>query len=502
MKKRKLIFLLHIALTIGILLVATLLGFLFNYLGFHETNVVVVYILSVLLISRFTNGYVYGIVASVISLLLFNFFFTEPFYTFKVNDMTYVITFVIMTATSILTTTLTTKVKQSASDARAREIESKALYKLINHLSDAEGKEAIAEITAKTTTEVLKCSTSFICFNENGDPENTFIYCNEDGMIIRRSLSKGDELKQRLSQLHGSFDVTEEYFIYPIYGNKEILAVMCIPSKQASQLSSSQSRMIFSIIENASLSLDRLRSLEEQVKSREETTQERYRSNLLRSISHDIRTPLSGIIGTSEMLMSKTDENDERFDLASDIYKDAQWLHSLVENILNLTKIQDGKLAIAKQSEALEEVIGAALMAVEKRTANRKIDIQMPDSLVMVSVDAKLISQVLVNLLENAIKFTPGDKEISIIVEPSYEYVNVTVADRGRGIQEVDLPHIFKMFYTTNKKIADSKRGVGLGLAICQSIVEAHGGKIFAKNREGGGASFTFTLPLGGQNNG
>ena len=279
-----------------------------------------------------------------------------------------------------------------------------------------------------------------------------------------------------------------------------MLAVLSIPKGIATEMSQSQTRMLHSIIESSALALERLRSLREQARSREETMQERYRGNLLRAISHDIRTPLSGIMGTSEMLMDATQRDDPRYGLARDIYRDAEWLHGLVENILNLTKLQDGKLVLDKQPEALEEVIGAALTVMEKRLPGRSIDVNMPDEVVMVPVDAKLISQVLINLLDNAAKHTPADAEIAISVSTDRETVRVTVSDRGSGIAEHDLPHIFQMFYAARNTCADARRGVGLGLSICQSVIEAHGGSIRAENRVGGGAAFTFVLPLGGEN--
>lgn len=482
-------------LTILMLTISTFVGVIFQHLELHKTNVVVVYIFSILLISRFTKGYLYGIASSVASILLFNWFFTEPYFTFKVDDMTYFITFAIMMIISIMTSALTTKVKKAAEEARIRENESNALYQMTNHLTDSENTEEIAQITVKSVGEVLDCSVAFICFDEKGIPENTFVQRKKDGNIIRRKIEDANELRCRMEQLHGQVDITKDEYIYPIYGKSVILAVMRIPVDIGSTMSQSQTRMLHAIIESVALALERLRSLQEQAKSQEETAQERYRGNLLRAISHDIRTPLSGIMGTSEMLMDATDKEDVRYGQAMDIYKDAQWLYAMVENILNLTKIQDGRLSLNKQPEAVEEVIGATLMVVEKRFPERIIDVEMPDNVVMAPMDARLISQVLINLLDNADKYTPKNKKISITVQADEEWVNITVSDNGNGIAERDLPHIFQMFYTTSGKSPDSRRGVGLGLAICQSIVEAHGGKIKAENRKEGGASFTFTLP-------
>ncbi len=195
-----------------------------------------------------------------------------------------------------------------------------------------------------------------------------------------------------------------------------------------------------------------------------------------------------------------TDKTDSRYVLAVDIYKDADWLHSLVENILSLTRLQDGKFVLNKQMEAVEEVIGVAVAAIAKRGAgNTKRLAHIPDNVLLIPMDAKLIEQVLVNLLDNAVKHTPPENEISIIVHEDREkkLAEFIVADRGSGIAEADLPHVFQMFYTTHGKEPDAQRGVGLGLAICESIITAHGGTIAVKNRsDGAGAEFTFTLPM------
>lgn len=481
------------------LVISTLFGILFRQWGFHESNVVVIYIFSVLLISRFTKGYFYGLISSVIGLLLFNWFFTEPYFTLKVNDMTYIITFAIMSVISVVTSTLTTKAKQAAAKAMERERESNALYQMTNHMTDAEDVDAIAKVTIRITSELLHCNTSYIIFDENGMPEQTFLQHKDGGTIIRRELGNREEIYRRIIKLHEGADVTDTQYYYPIYGKTMILSVLCIPRSVGDEMTESQRRMIHSIIESASLAIERLRSIEEQIKSRDEVVQERYRGNLLRAISHDIRTPLSAIMGSSEMLMARTNPQDPCFELEKDIYQDAQWLHGLVENILNLTKLQDGNLTLNKQSEAVEEVVGATLMLFEKRLSKRNIEVEMPEQVVMVPMDARLISQVLINLLENADKHTPPEEEIRITVKEEKSCVSISVEDRGCGIPESDLPRIFEMFYTTCKKSPDSRRGVGLGLAICQSIAEAHGGTICAKNRKGGGASFTFTLPMEGE---
>lgn len=499
MKNKTLELFRNIGITVLFLSFATGLGGLFRFWNFPETNIVVLYIFSVLLIARFTNGYAYGVLASILSNALFNWFFTEPYYTLKVNDPTYIVTFVIMTITAIITSALTTKVKDSAIKAKAREEESYALYKMTSSFTTASDIRKIAEITIKTLSSVLPCTPSVICFDENGDPEETYLQ-QKGNKTLSRNLEDREIIKTKYKDNRGVFESDDEFFYYPIHGKEKIFALIRIPKESAELFSQTQTRILYSIVESASLAMERLYSLHEQAKSREEAVQEHYRGNLLRAISHDIRTPLAGIMGSGEMLMGMTDKEDPRYEIAEGIYKDADWLHALVENILNLTRIQDGRLTLDKSSEAVEEVISAAIMVMEKRAPERDIKVSVPDALIMVPMDVRLICQVLVNLLDNAVKHTPEDKEIGVSAELSEDekYVVFTVFDRGSGLVEKDIKEIFQMFYTTRAKSADSQRGIGLGLSICQSIVEAHGGTIKAENRPDGGAQFIFTLPTGG----
>lgn len=476
---------------------ATGIGWVFRLLQFPETNIVVVYILSVILTARFTDGYIWGILATVLSTCAFNIFFTQPYYTMSVDDPTYLITFTIMAITSIITSALTSKAKEMTAEAIRNGQESGALYYLTSHLADAESAEQIAGITAETVSRIMDCKAACLCFDEQGKPERTFIQQKTQTEQVRRSVSNPDELQHRIENLRTDYDAGEEFYDWPIYGSESVLGVLRIPKERAEVLTDQQKKLLHSMIESTAMAMDRLRVMKERIRSREEATQERYRGNLLRAISHDLRTPLAGIMGTSEMIMDMTDRSDARYALADGIYKDADWLHSLVENILSLTRLQDGHLTLHKEQEPVEEVIGAAVAAMEKRAPEREIAVHIPDEILMVPMDARLIGQVLTNLLDNAVKHTQPGEEISVTVSRDSQMAVFTVADQGTGITAQDLPNIFQMFYTTKGKDPDAKRGIGLGLAICESIVTAHGGTIKAQNQENGkGAVFTFTLPL------
>ena len=480
------------------LIAATCLGWGFRQIQIPETNIVLLYILAVFTTSILTSGYVYGIVISVIATLTFNYFFTVPLYTLNVNDPSYLITFVIMTVVAFVTSTLTSKEKKNAADALEREKETKALYELTSQLTSAKDMDQVAGIAVRAVSDLLECEAACICYTETGRPENYFVRLTGN-KLVREEMEDTETLYQSIKALKTSFHKGENFYDWPIYGEDKILGVVRIPKASAKVFSAAQKSFLYSLNECTALAMSRISSVRQQMKSQQEVIQERYRGNLLRAISHDLRTPLAGIMGTSEMIISMSDKQDPRYDMARGINKDAQWLHSLVENILSLTKLQEGRLTINKQYEVVEEVIGSAVERMINRAPEHEFTVKVPEDVLMVPMDGKLIMQVFINLMDNAVKHTPAGGEISVtadIIENKNQAV-FTVADRGEGIDPEDLDNIFQTFYTSKVKPADSQKGIGLGLTICESIVKAHGGYICAANRtDGTGAEFTFTLPL------
>ena len=481
----------HSVITIAFLFAATGIGYLFQYIGFSETNIVVVYLLAVLGVSCLTKGYFYGLIAAVTETFAFNFFFTTPIYTFSVNDPGYIITFIIMTITSIITGTLTSKVKHNAEIALEKDAEAKALYKLTNKLTDIKDMEDIAKISAQVVSEIFNCDAACLFFGDKP-------VCIQQTKCEQKYLKLDyDIIKKKAGLLRSGVDLGNEYSDFVIYGREEILGILRLPKADSTAMNEMHINLLHSMIESIALAADNYISREAKIKSREETDKERYRSNLLRSISHDIRTPLSGIMGTSEMLMNMIEESDSKHQLATEINGDANWLYSLVENILSLTRLKDGNIAINKQLEALEEIIGAAMARIKKQHPESKISVIVPDEVLLVPVDGKLIEQVLINLMDNAFKYSDGEAEIKIEAITKDKNAVITVTDSGRGIKEKDLPNIFKTFYIGKEKVSDGRKGVGLGLAICDTVISAHGGVINAENRtDVQGAIFRFTLPL------
>lgn len=484
----------NIGISLGIFIVATGLGWEFRKWGFTEPNIVVIYILAVLLIARFTEGYYYGIIASLISVLGFNYFFTAPYHTFNVYDPSYFVTFFIMAITSIITSTLTSKEKLYAKRWEEKERESRTLYTLTNQLSDAEGSEKIIQIVLSTIYKLLQLEVGFIYF-ESKDKQ---IFIQQQGeRQIHRTSSETKQLFQVMTNLRTEYVEQNGYIDFPIRGNESLLGVLRIDKKAGTEIVHQKNRMLHSILENAGMALDRIVARNERIDARESAIRERYRANLLRAISHDLRTPLAGIMGTAEILMDITKHEDRRYQMMWGIYEDADWLHSLVENILSLTRLQDGKMAVKKELEALEEVIGSAVSHIEKIYKGREIQVILPDEFKLVPMDARLIEQVITNLLDNAVKHTTIKGKIYITVQYAEASAIVSVVDEGEGISKKDENNIFQMFYTTQHQSADAKKGIGLGLAICETVIKAHGGTIIGRNRQDRqGAEFIFKLPL------
>ena len=221
------------------------------------------------------------------------------------------------------------------------------------------------------------------------------------------------------------------------------------------------------------------------------------RANLLRSISHDLRTPLTSISGNASNLLS----NEEKFDAATrkqlyaDIYDDATWPVNLVENLLSVTKIEGGKLNIRLQAELLDEVVTEALQHINRKKTEHRIIYQASESILLVKVDARMIMQIIINIVDNAIKYTQKGSEILISTRKEASRAVVTIADNG-WIPDDMKPYIFDMFYSGAKNVADSRRSLGLGLSLCRSIVAAHGGELKLSDNIPHGAVFTFSLPI------
>lgn len=282
----------------------------------------------------------------------------------------------------------------------------------------------------------------------------------------------------------------------PLKGQDKLLGVIGISCING--VLKTEEKFIFQTISSQiSIALDREILAEIQKNSKLEIESERLRNNLLRSISHDLRSPLAGIKGSVSTIIENGNliSNDKKEELLQGVYDDTEWLIRLIENLLSMTRFEEGNMEIKKNMELVEEVIYEAVQRTSKRFKDHKIKVKIPENVIMAPMDGSLIKQVLINLLDNSLKFTPKDSLIEVRAYEKEKKVFFEVIDNGNGISEEILPHIFDRFFTNGSKISDSRRGVGLGLAICKSIVEAHNGMIDAYNKKAGGAVFRFYIP-------
>ena len=263
-------------------------------------------------------------------------------------------------------------------------------------------------------------------------------------------------------------------------------------------LDSFENSILLSILGECALALENEKNAREKAEAALVAQKEQLRANLLRSISHDLRTPLTSISGNASNLLSNADQFDEetKRQLYSDIYDDSMWLIKLVENLLSVTKLEEGKLNLRLQAELLDEIIAEALQHISRQKTEHILSFQPAEEMILVKVDARLIMQVIINLVDNAIKYTREGSEITIATQKLGDRAVVRVTDNGPGIPDDRKPLVFEMFYTGAKDIADSRRSLGLGLSLCKSIITAHGGKIELTDNSPHGAVFTFTLPI------
>lgn len=480
--------------SVFLLILASGIGLLFQAWDFKESNIIIVYLLAVALSAKYGNGHAAGLFSAIASTFLFNYFFTQPYYSLEVDEAGYIVTFLIMTCVSFIISTLTVQMKQSVQIAQKNAREKQILLELMVELNHAKEMEDVAKISIASFSKYLHIDVGCIHLDDDGVLKRTYLQKSEDDFVYK-DVQEYEILLPLIKQYNKPYVVTEEFYDFLIKGNKEVLGIMRIPLKERFLVDETMLQVLTPMLDCIALAMERIQADARHLRFKEEANAQRYRANLLRAISHDLRTPLAGIMGTCEMLKKLLNNKEKEYALSDGIYKDAQWLYGLVENILSLTKLQEGKMQMNCQSEAIDEIVGVALYQFEKRS-EREVKVELPEDIVIIDADAKLLEQVILNLLDNACKHTPKDKTIRICVSCSEKEVTVCVEDEGEGISEQDISKIFEMFYTTSGKHADASSGIGLGLTICKSIIEAHGGKIYAENRmDIKGARFYFTLP-------
>jgi two-component system sensor histidine kinase KdpD len=429
-----------------------------------------VFLVGVLVVTIATNGYLYGILASIISVFIFNYFFTVPFHTLITYNPNDVILMIAFLGASLISGTLTKMFQKQVLIAKQNEHTARLLYKITERFLNITGHK-----------NIILQGINYVYQNTN---YNSRVILSESGEVY------ADESRELITD---KMDLTD----IPIRGLTKQLGIMQINNSRE-KFTLEHELLIKTVVTQMGLSLDREFIYKERENIRIAMEKEELRTNLIRAISHDLRTPLTGIVGASGVILDNLEQLDKTNieKLVSDINEEALWLNNLVENILNMTRIGEGKLLINKNYEVVDDIVYQAINHISNLAKTRNISVSVPEEVVTLLVDGKLIVQVLINLLDNAIKHTQDNCNIFVRVYTIDNMAVFEVADNGKGIDRNVENSLFDSFVTFSSKIIDGKRGMGLGLAICKAIVEAHGGTIFAGKAAEGGALFTFKLPF------
>lgn len=488
----------------GILFAATAAGWMFEKLKLTDANIITVYILGVLLISIVTEGWFYSFSATIASVLVFNFLFTAPRFTLRAYDRSYPFTFAVMFLAALITGSLASRLKQHAGQAARDAYRLKVLLDTNQLLQQAKGKSEILEGTAQQIVKLLKRETVIYDVKNGklGQPLHTIPQGGEilveDETCEEQAAVWALENNRHAGTGTDHFKQAKRQYL-AIRVNSTVYGVVGIMI-QKQPLDAFENSVLLSILGECALALENDKNVREKEEAAILAKNEQLRANLLRTISHDLRTPLTSISGNANNLLYNESCLDAqmRRQIYGDIYDDSMWLIDLVENLLSVTRIEEGRMQIRQSAELVDEVIREALKHTGQSRTGRTIKVEEEDELILAKMDARLIVQVLINLIGNAVKYTPQGTDITVRVKKEKtenSQVIISVCDLGDGIPDDRKERVFDMFYTGSDQVADSRRSLGLGLGLCRFIINAHGGKIWISDNIPHGAVVTFTLP-------
>ncbi len=485
----------------AILILSSLVGTVFQNLRFDEANIITVFVLGVLITAVITKHQIYGLLSSIVSVLVFNFLFTEPKFTLQAYDQGYPVTFVIMFFAAFLTGSLAIRIKNQAKQAARSAYRTKVLFDTNQLLQQAKGKNEIVSAMLNQLIKLLEKDIIFY-FARDGKLEAPHIFpvteedlsaCTSDnekavaGWVLKNNKHAGATTRTLSNAKCLYLAVRSTSTVYGVVG-----IVM-----DEKPLDPFENSILLSILGECALALENEKNAREKQEAAVLARNEQLRANLLRAISHDLRTPLTSISGNASNLLSNGDsfDKDTKKQLYMDIYDDSMWLINLVENLLAVTRIEEGRLNLRMSEELVDEVITEALRHINRKSVEHSISVENEDEFLLAKMDARLIVQVIINIVDNAIKYTQKNSHIVIKTKKQGDKAVISISDDGAGISDELKPRIFDMFYSGTTQIADSRRSLGLGLSLCKSIIHAHGGEIKVSDHLPHGTIFTFTLP-------
>jgi two-component system, OmpR family, sensor histidine kinase KdpD len=459
------------------------------------TNLIVIFLLAVVL-SAVYLGRGPSIMTSVLGVVAFDYFFVPPSLTLAVSDSEYLLTFLGLLAVGLVISQLTSLVQEQADSAKQRELQTVSLYELGRDLTETSGLEAVTQAAIAHVSQTFSREVA-IFLPVTGVLK---VYATSPGLIV----SDDDLAVAAWAFEHsqpagrGTDTLPEASMRYQplktMRGGVGVLGVK--PSSLDRFLTSDQRRTLAAFTNQIALAIERARLAEQARQTEMLEITDKLQNALLNSISHDLRTPLVSITGALSSLINDQVTLDEsaRRSLIETAGEEADRLNRLVGNLLDMTRLESGAMHVKRADCDLQDLIGSSLEEVGSRLGDRTVTVDVPDDLPLVSMDFVLIERVLVNVIDNGLKYSPQESPIEIRAHMAGAFVEITVSDHGVGIPPEDLTRIFDKFYRVQRP--DNINGTGLGLAICKGIVDAHGGFISAENRTGGGTIFTIALPV------
>jgi two-component system sensor histidine kinase KdpD len=462
---------------------------------FDRSNIVAIFILTVVLVAvRFGRGA--AALAAVLSVCSFDFFFVPPRFSFAVSDVQYILTFIIMLAVGLITGQLTAGLRFQARVAGHREERAGSLYEIARDLSGAVQIDQVVRISDESIERTFRASAALLLPNAAGQLAVTSSRADAalavDIGIAQWAFDKGQPAGFGTDTLPGT-----EVLYVPLRAPTRARGVLAVKARNRRLLRIPEQRQLLDTFAALiAIALERVHYVKVAQDAVVRMESERLRNSLLAALSHDLRTPLTVLVGLAESLaLTKPPLSPEQLESAEAIQDEARRMSTLVSNLLDMARIESGEVKLNLQWQPLEEVVGSALNAAREMLKHHLVEVHLPRNLPLIHIDALLIERVLVNLLENASKYTPPGSKIMMAAEIVGDQLSASVSDNGPGLGAGREEAIFQKFTRGERESATP--GVGLGLAICRAIVESHQGKIVASHRPGGGARFTFTLPLG-----
>ena len=465
---------------------------------FALSNTVMLFLLTVVGVAvRFGRGP--AVLSAFLNVAAFDYFFVPPTLSFSISDVQYLFTFAVMLGVGLIVGQLTAGLRFEAKAATHRERRSRALFEYARALSSVLMREQVIEVTEQTVAVEFRAKARIFALDMQDRLEFPPIGANDDGIDLgtaQWAMSHNEAAGLGTDTLAGS-----HWLYLPLKTPMRARGVLAVrPEDARLLLVPEQRQQLETFAALLAVALERVHYVEVAQSATVQMESERLRNSLLAAVSHDLRTPLASIYGSSELLVQQTRGlPDAAVELAQGIASGARRMNAMVGNLLDMARLQSGSVQLNRQWQPLEEVVGSALQAAATALGKRRVVTAIPHDLPLLNFDAVLLERVLGNLVENAAKYTPADSTVTISASVRDEEVVTTVEDDGPGLPIGREEALFEKFARGERESATP--GVGLGLAICRAIVEAHGGRIWVDSgggvREHRGARFHFSLPVG-----